>query len=141
MFTAVSAFLHKHLKRGSGSKQQTAAAAAGAAAAARASGAAVNTSQQQLVGEAELSEGCLRTELIPWADSSADSPGAVTRRPPLSAAAPPPADFICASPLLPSCGISGAQVAAEVGTWVDLGNKIISNLGLPALAQLTAEQK
>ena len=54
---------------------------------------------------------------------------------------PPPADFICASPLLPSCGISGAQVAAEVGTWVDLGNKIISNLGLPPLAQLTADQK
>ena len=65
-----------------------------------------------------------------------------TYSPPPSPSSPYlPADFICASPLLPSCGLSGAQVAAEVGTWVDLGNKIISNLGLPPLAQLTADQK
>ena len=61
MFTAVSALLHKHLKRGSGGKQQNPAAAAGAAAAARASGAAASTTQQ-LVGERDFSRGCLKTK-------------------------------------------------------------------------------
>ena len=73
--------------------------------------------------------------------SNSHSPGALQTDPPPPLLLPAPADFICASPLLPSCGISQAQVAAEVGTWVDLGNKVISNLGLPPLAQLTPDQK
>ncbi|PSC67851.1 hypothetical protein C2E20_8522 [Micractinium conductrix] len=50
-------------------------------------------------------------------------------------------DFIRASPLLPSCGISGAQVEADAGRWVELGGRVMANLGLPPLAQLAAEDK
>jgi len=51
------------------------------------------------------------------------------------------ADFICASPLLPSCGISREQVEAEVARWVELGGQVVSNLAMPPLGQLQPAQK
>lgn len=60
---------------------------------------------------------------------------------PSSCLPPRSPDFIRASPLLPSCGISGAQVEADAGRWVELGGRVMANLGLPPLAQLAAEDK
>lgn len=53
----------------------------------------------------------------------------------------PPADFICASPLLPSCGIDRAQVEADVARWLELGSQVIANLGLQPVGQLLPAQK
>ena len=53
-----------------------------------------------------------------------------------------PADFICASPLLPNCGLSRKAVAGELGRWRELGGRVQANLGLPAdVAALTPAQK
>ena len=60
---------------------------------------------------------------------------------PTTTTSTPLADFICASPLLPSCGINRAQVEAEADRWLELGSQVISNLGLPPLAQLLPAQK
>ena len=51
------------------------------------------------------------------------------------------ADYIAASPLLPSCGISKSDIEAEVALWLELGNKVIANLGLPPLEQLADGDK
>lgn len=50
-------------------------------------------------------------------------------------------DFICASPLLPSCGIDRAQVEADVARWLELGSQVIANLGLQPVGQLLPAQK
>jgi hypothetical protein len=51
------------------------------------------------------------------------------------------ADFICASPLLPSCGLTRSQVEEEVGQWADLGDQVIANLGMPPRQQLEPKDK
>ncbi|PRW59300.1 D-glycerate 3- chloroplastic [Chlorella sorokiniana] len=50
-------------------------------------------------------------------------------------------DFICASPLLTSCGIDRAQVEAEAARWLELGSRVISSLGLQPFGQLLPAQK
>lgn len=51
------------------------------------------------------------------------------------------ADFIQASPLLPSCGITDEQVEAELGRWEELGAQVARNLGFPAVDRLDAAQR
>lgn len=53
----------------------------------------------------------------------------------------PAADFIRASPLLPSCGISGEQVEAELGRWAELGAQVARNLGFPPIDRLEPSQR
>ncbi|KAL4425715.1 hypothetical protein ABPG75_009731 [Micractinium tetrahymenae] len=51
------------------------------------------------------------------------------------------AEFIRASPLLPSCGIPDEQVDTELGRWVELGAQVARNLGFPAIDRLEPAQK
>lgn len=51
------------------------------------------------------------------------------------------ADFICASPLLASCGLSRDEVEAELGEWSRLGGLVLKSLGLPAVEDADIAQK
>lgn len=50
-------------------------------------------------------------------------------------------DFIVQSPLLPSCGLSKAEVEKEWALWGELGDKVIASLGLPPANRLESAPK
>ncbi|GAB4816968.1 hypothetical protein N2152v2_004014 [Parachlorella kessleri] len=52
-----------------------------------------------------------------------------------------PADFICKSPLLASCGFDRRTVEAEQALWESLGSQVLRNLNLPVAEGLTDAQK
>ncbi|KAI3438644.1 hypothetical protein D9Q98_001066 [Chlorella vulgaris] len=80
-------------------------------------------------------------------DSEAQLAGAATATASTATATPPLTDaselidFICASPLLPSCGLTRSQVEEKVGQWADLGDQVITNLGMPPRQQLEPKDK
>jgi hypothetical protein len=52
-----------------------------------------------------------------------------------------PADVICASPLLPSCGLSREEVQQGLERWLELGGRVASNLGMPPGQELALTQQ
>lgn len=65
-------------------------------------------------------------------------PSPTTHRTLRSSSAP---DFICASPLLPACGLIRQDVLAELPAWVRLGDQVIASLGLPPADRLDRAAK
>lgn len=158
MLTSITALLHKQLGRGASGGKPAATANGVATERSAAPAAPVAANGTQHVDTAGLLGGPGRAAgvcaLHPAAAAARcalacayhlPAPGA-----PRPAPAPPPAslphplctaDFICASPLLPSCGISGALVEADMGRWLELGGRVAANLGLPPPEQQTPAQK